>query len=47
MQFEREYRVGIRDLGRNNKLSNLGLLQYGKDISNLVPPEILELTKNK
>lgn len=35
MQFEREYRIGIRELGRSNKLSNLGLLEFLEEIASL------------
>lgn len=35
MQFERDYRIGIRELGRSNKLSNLGLLEFLEEIASL------------
>lgn len=35
MQFEREYRIGIRELGKSNKLSNLGLLEFLEEIASL------------
>ena len=35
MQFEREYTIGAREIGKNNSLTNLGILAFLEDIAGL------------
>ena len=33
MKFEREYLIGIEDIGKDNKITNLGFLNYLEEIA--------------
>lgn len=35
MKFERTYRVGVREIGLNNKITNIGLLGFLEDIASM------------
>ena len=35
MKFERTYKVGVREIGRSNKITNLGLLGFLEEIASL------------